>query len=122
MPPHLISDVHEWINEIPTVPIHYLAKPAAKGTDFVESVGKEHPVELDSSDLVKRQERCSCASEMPLLLLFFLLIGWSGGEPQGSFSGLKPPFAGGDPSPRHRQVESLAGAAHLSNANTGVLR
>ena len=24
MPRHLISDVHEWMNEIPTVPIHYL--------------------------------------------------------------------------------------------------
>jgi hypothetical protein len=27
MPRHLISDVHEWINEIPTVPIYQLAKP-----------------------------------------------------------------------------------------------
>ncbi len=27
MPHHLISDAHEWINEIPTVPIYYLAKP-----------------------------------------------------------------------------------------------
>ena len=27
MPRHLISDAHEWINEIPTVPIYYLAKP-----------------------------------------------------------------------------------------------
>jgi len=27
MPRHLISDAHEWINEIPTVPTHYLAKP-----------------------------------------------------------------------------------------------
>jgi len=26
MPRHLISDAHEWINEIPTVPIYYLAK------------------------------------------------------------------------------------------------
>ena len=24
---HLISDAHEWINEVPTVPIYYLAKP-----------------------------------------------------------------------------------------------
>ena len=39
MPRHLISDAHEWINEIPTVPIYYLAKPQ----------GKEDPVELDSS-------------------------------------------------------------------------
>ena len=28
MPHHLISDTHEWINEIPRVPIYYyLAKP-----------------------------------------------------------------------------------------------
>ncbi|KAJ8886434.1 hypothetical protein PR048_012645 [Dryococelus australis] len=27
MPRHLISDAHEWINEIPTVPIYYLVKP-----------------------------------------------------------------------------------------------
>jgi len=27
MPRHLIGDAHEWINEILTVPTHYLAKP-----------------------------------------------------------------------------------------------
>ena len=27
MPRRLISDAHEWINEIPIVPKHYLAKP-----------------------------------------------------------------------------------------------
>ena len=27
---HLISDAHEWMNEIPTVPIHYLAKPQSR--------------------------------------------------------------------------------------------
>ena len=26
MPRHLISDAHEWINEIPTASIYYLAK------------------------------------------------------------------------------------------------
>ena len=30
MPCHLISDAHEWINEIPTVPIYYLAREQAK--------------------------------------------------------------------------------------------
>ena len=44
MPRHLISDAHEWINEIPTVPIY-----TAKGTGLAESAGKEDPVELDSS-------------------------------------------------------------------------
>ena len=37
MPRHLISDAHEWINEI------------TKGTGLEESAGKEDPVELDSS-------------------------------------------------------------------------
>jgi hypothetical protein len=29
MPRHLISDAHEWINEIPTVPNYCLANPQA---------------------------------------------------------------------------------------------
>ncbi len=56
MPRHLISDAHEWINEIPTVPVYYPANPCllssettAKGTGLAESAGKEDPVELDSS-------------------------------------------------------------------------
>ena len=54
MPRHLISDAHEWINEIPTVPIYYLAKPQPKGTDLGRSAGKEDPVEFDSSLLLWR--------------------------------------------------------------------
>ena len=27
MPCHLISEAHEWMIEIPTVPLHYLTKP-----------------------------------------------------------------------------------------------
>jgi len=27
MPRHLLSAAHEWINEIPSVPIYYLANP-----------------------------------------------------------------------------------------------
>ncbi|KAF1343522.1 hypothetical protein EJ07DRAFT_148496 [Lizonia empirigonia] len=41
MPRHLISDAHEWINEIPTVPIYYLAKTTAKGTGLAKSAGKK---------------------------------------------------------------------------------
>ena len=48
MPRHLISDAHEWINEVPTVPIYYLGKPQAKGTGLCVMAGKEVPVELDS--------------------------------------------------------------------------
>ena len=35
MPRHLISDAHEWINEIPTVPIYYLAKPQPRDVVLV---------------------------------------------------------------------------------------
>ena len=45
MPLHLISDVHESINEVPTVHIYYLAKPQPKE----RKAGKEDPIELDSS-------------------------------------------------------------------------
>ena len=43
---HLVSDMHEWINEIPTVPVYYLAKLQPKEMGLVK---KEDPVELDSS-------------------------------------------------------------------------
>ena len=49
MPRHLISDAHEWINEIPTVPIYYLAKPQQRERTLHNQRGKEDPVELDSS-------------------------------------------------------------------------
>jgi len=48
MPRHLISDAHEWMIEIPTVPTHQLAnsQPRERAWHFLE--GKEDPVELDS--------------------------------------------------------------------------
>ena len=49
MPRDLISDAHEWINKIPTVPIYLFSETTAKGTGLTESAGKEDPVELDSS-------------------------------------------------------------------------
>ena len=48
MPRHLISDAHEWINEIPTVPVYYPAKPQPRERAW-RNQGKEDPVELDSS-------------------------------------------------------------------------
>ena len=48
MPRHLISVAHEWINEVPTVPIYYL-ETTAKGTGLGVTAGKEDPIELDSS-------------------------------------------------------------------------
>ena len=48
MPRHLISDAHEWINEIPTVPIYYLAKPQRWERAWDNQWGKK-TLELDSS-------------------------------------------------------------------------
>ncbi len=41
MPCHLISDAHEWINEIPTVPIYYLAKPQPRERAWQQQRGKK---------------------------------------------------------------------------------
>ena len=41
MPRHLISDAHEWINEIPTVPIYYLAKPQPREWAWQNQRGKK---------------------------------------------------------------------------------
>ncbi|ODV88321.1 hypothetical protein CANCADRAFT_55305 [Tortispora caseinolytica NRRL Y-17796] len=37
----LISDAHEWINEIPTVPIYYLAKPQPRERAWQNQRGKK---------------------------------------------------------------------------------
>ena len=49
MPRHLISDAHEWINEIPTVPIYDHVNQQARERTCTYAAGKEDPVELDSS-------------------------------------------------------------------------
>ena len=41
MPRHLTSDAHEWINEIPTVPIYYLAKPQPRERAWRNQRGKK---------------------------------------------------------------------------------
>ena len=41
MPRHLISDAHEWINEIPTVPIYHLAKPQPRERAWKNQRGKK---------------------------------------------------------------------------------
>ena len=62
--------------------------------------------------------------EIPLLvMLFYLFHEVEPGRPRGrSVVALSLRFTGGDPVGRQRQVGSLAGAAHLLNDNTGVLR
>ena len=52
MPRHLIGDAHEWINEIPTVLIYYLAKSQPRERAWINKIeGKEDPVELDSNQI-----------------------------------------------------------------------
>ncbi|KAJ1253439.1 hypothetical protein BS78_K256900 [Paspalum vaginatum] len=41
MPRHLISDAHEWINEIPTVPVYYPAKPQPREWAWRNQRGKK---------------------------------------------------------------------------------
>ena len=41
MPRHLISDAHEWINEIPTVLTYYLANPQAGERACTQQRGKK---------------------------------------------------------------------------------
>ena len=50
MPRQITTDAHEWINEIPTVPIYYLAKLQPR--EWTWEAGKEDPVKLDSSLLL----------------------------------------------------------------------
>lgn len=47
MPPQLINDAHEWIEEIHIEPTLYLS--LTNGTILEKFAGKKEPVELDSS-------------------------------------------------------------------------
>jgi len=47
--PHLISGVHDWINEIITVPIYYQTIPQPKGISLPKLPREEDPIELDSN-------------------------------------------------------------------------
>jgi len=49
MPRHLINDAHEWMNEIPPVPIYLLVNQQARERTCMNAAGKEDPVELDSN-------------------------------------------------------------------------
>ena len=57
MPRHLISDVHEWINEIPTVPIYYLAKPQPRERAWHDQRGKKTLLSLTLVWRVERRRR-----------------------------------------------------------------
>ncbi|KAK8935883.1 hypothetical protein KSP39_PZI014169 [Platanthera zijinensis] len=44
---HLISDAHEWINEIPTVPVYYPAKPHPRERAWQNQRGKKTVLSLN---------------------------------------------------------------------------
>jgi len=46
MPRHLISDAHEWINEIPTVPIHHRVNPLSRERSWQNQRGKKSLLSL----------------------------------------------------------------------------
>ncbi|CAL6279632.1 unnamed protein product [Bathycoccus prasinos] len=56
MPRHLISDAHEWINEIPTVPIYYLAKPQPRERAWKKRRGKKTLLSLTLVRLYELKE------------------------------------------------------------------
>lgn len=58
MPRHLISDAHEWINEIPTVPTHALAKPQPRERAWQHQRGKKTLLSLTLVRVVKGVARC----------------------------------------------------------------
>lgn len=79
MPRHLISDAHEWINEIPTVPIYYLAKPQPRERAWQNQRGKKTLLSLTLVRLVKRHEGRRISgraidSEIPLPSSFLYLF------------------------------------------------
>ena len=80
MPRHLISDAHEWINEIPTVPIYYLAKPQPRERAWQNQRGKKTLLSLTLVRLCEMTWRCRISgsrqahSEIPLLLTLFYLF------------------------------------------------
>ena len=80
MPRHLISDAHEWINEIPTVPIYYLANLQPRERAWKNQRGKKT---LLSLTLVRRCEmtyevqnkwEVKADDEIPLLVMLFYLF------------------------------------------------
>ena len=126
MPRHLISDAHEWINEIPTVPIYYLAKPQPRERAWNNRRGKKTLLSLTLVRLCEMTWRCSISGsfgdlEIPLLLMSFYLFRETETCITAGF-GSKVAFWAADLCGRHSQVGSLAGAAHLLNDNAGVLR
>ena len=121
MPRYLISNAYKQINEIPTVPIYYLANPQPRERAWNNQRGKKT---LLSFTLVWLCEvtfgvqpkweiyrTCKTTTCFAILLIPLSRIRFYG-------SRLKAHYCT-DLGGRHSQVGSSAGAAHLLNDNTG---
>ena len=81
MPRHLISDAHEWINEIPTVPIYYLAKPQPRERTWEDQRGKKTLLSLTlvsycgGASLAENREEASADREILLRRSLLCLLG-----------------------------------------------
>ena len=126
MPCHLISDTHEWINKIPTVPIYYLAKPQPRERAWQQQWRKKTQLSLTLVWLWKNM-RCRISGRSNSQVKYhysYCVFSYSVKQSWMScphFS-VKITFLPVDSSQRRCLVGSLAGAARLSNDNAGVLR
>ena len=125
MPRHLISDAHEWINEIPTVPIYYTVKPQPRERAWVKRRGKKTLLSLTlvwhcevAVEVQHKRERKRPWDTSTLLAV--LLTSLVSDKPYGLFMAFNQFFW--ELGLWHCQAGSLAGAAHLLNDNSGVLR
>ena len=89
MPRHLINDAHEWINEIPTVPIYYLAKPQPRERAWRNQRNAAMAIcQLSGYNVNGRPLKCSWGKDRP---------------PTGQFDGYSPaqgPQSGFPPTPQ----------------------
>jgi len=73
MPRHLISDAHEWMNEIPTVPYYYLANPQVSIHTQITSTLEQLLVVERSNGTQCLQDLCSMTN--PLFILEYTAKG-----------------------------------------------
>ena len=114
MPRHLISDVHEWINEVPTVPTHAPAKPQPWERAWNSQRGKKTLLSFTlvaACGAVVHPERSweLGADVTPALHALLCLLGQYVGRMAARVRG-------------HVAMGSLAGAAYLLYGNAGAQR
>ena len=123
MPRHLISGAHEWINEIPTVPIYYLAKPQPRERTWEDQRGKKTLLSLTLVD--PKAHPLHARLQRPKRTLPTNRTSSNSGQSQTPFVPVSRESAGSALLSRAGQClfsGSYPGSVHLSNDNAGVLR